>query len=244
MENQVTIMQESPAPVAANAPVNILQYVLAQENVNIDALERIMALQEKTRQREAEAAFNSAMAEAKEQIPVIMKTKKVSFGDTKYSHEDLAEITKVLTPIISPLGLSYTWDTDYKDSMVIVTCVISHKSGYSKNTTLPAPIDTSGKKNAIQSIGSTVTYLQRYTLKAAFGLAVANDDDARFSGQGNMETITEEQATRLRELVEKTSTAIDKFCRFFKVQSVADIAAKDFKAAERQLLLKLEQGAK
>src|SRR5690606_10591416 len=40
-----------------------------------------------------------------------------------------------------------------------------------------APPDGSGNKNAIQGIGSTSTYLQRYTLSAAFGLTTADEDD-------------------------------------------------------------------
>lgn len=40
-----------------------------------------------------------------------------------------------------------------------------------------APSDLSGNKNAIQAIGSTTTYLMRYTLIAAFGLTTADEDN-------------------------------------------------------------------
>ena len=39
--------------------------------------------------------------------------------------------------------------------------------------------DQSGSKNGFQAIGSAVTYLQRYTLKAALGLSAEVDDDAQ-----------------------------------------------------------------
>ena len=55
-----------------------------------------------------------------------------------------------------------------------MTCVLSHRDGHFEETTLTAGRDDSGKKNAIQQVGSTITYLQRYTLKAALGLAAAS----------------------------------------------------------------------
>ena len=48
-----------------------------------------------------------------------------------------------------------------------------------ESTTLSGPPDTTGSKNDLQSIGSTISYLQRYTLLALTGLATFDmDDDA------------------------------------------------------------------
>ena len=45
--------------------------------------------------------------------------------------------------------------------------------------------DNSGSKNSIQAIGSTTTYLQRYTLFSILGLAAGEDDDgSAASGTG------------------------------------------------------------
>jgi hypothetical protein len=64
--------------------------------------------------------------------------------------------------------------------------------GHSEETTLKAIPDTSGSKNSIQAIGSTVTYLERYTLLAAMGMAAAGmDNDGR--------TVDEEQKPKISE---------------------------------------------
>ena len=42
---------------------------------------------------------------------------------------------------------------------------------------MSAPADSSGSKNPVQQIGSTMTYLQRYTLIGALGLTTADKDD-------------------------------------------------------------------
>ena len=75
-------------------------------------------------------------------------------------------------------GLSYRFRT-IQDGAIKVTCILSHKSGHSEENTLSGPADASGSKNAIQAIGSTLTYLQRYTLTQALGLAASDDDDGR-----------------------------------------------------------------
>lgn len=247
MTNQVEVFQpqdSQPAPIVANQPVDMLQYAI-QKDAAIDVIERLMALQEQTRQREAKAAFDRAISIAKSEIPVILKTQSVAFGDTKYKYEDLGQIATIVDPILSQHGLSYRFRTesDIKDKAIKVTCVVSHQLGYSEENSLTAANDSTGGKNAIQAIGSAQTYLQRYTLKAALGLASAKDDDARFQ-ENKMETITEIQVNRINELISKTNSDIDQLCRAQKVQSVPEIAAKDFKSVERLLLMKFERGAK
>ncbi|MGK5049914.1 ERF family protein, partial [Janthinobacterium sp. GB4P2] len=78
-------------------------------------------------------------------------------------------------------GISHDWDTQQPASgMIIVSCSLTHVMGHSKSTTMEAPPDNSGSKNVIQQIASTVTYLQRYTLLGACGLATKDmDDDGR-----------------------------------------------------------------
>ena len=56
--------------------------------------------------------------------------------------------------------------------------------GHSEAVSIAGPLDDSGQKNGIQQIGSTITYLERYTLMAIMGLAAHDqDDDGIASGQ-------------------------------------------------------------
>jgi hypothetical protein len=79
-----------------------------------------------------------------------------------------------VTPILGKYGLSYRYRVSSNvNEPIVVTCVVSHKDGHFEETTLLAGRDDSGNKNSIQQVGSTLTYLQRMTLKAALGLAAA-----------------------------------------------------------------------
>lgn len=190
-ENVKPLAVRKPRQVAAAvrapaSPLDIVQAALASGNVEI--YREAVALMKDMDGFAARKAFDAAMAGAKAKIPVIRKNRRVGFdhksgGDrTEYNHETLAEIARTVDPILSEFGLSYRYRVSSElNQPVSVTCILSHRDGHSEETTLTAGRDDSGKKNAIQQIGSTVTYLQRYTLKAALGLAAAADDDGNAS---------------------------------------------------------------
>ena len=79
---------------------------------------------------------------------------------------------------LADYGLHHDWRTSQTpNGGVTVTCVLTHRDGHSEQTSLSAPADDSGNKNGIQQIGSTINYLQRYTLMAITGLAAQDTDD-------------------------------------------------------------------
>jgi hypothetical protein len=158
-----------------------------QAGSGVEVMERLLALQERHDAFQARKAFDDAMADLRMTLPRITKSREVDFttskGRTNYKFEDLAEITELLSEPMSTVGLSWRWYTDNVQGGVKVTCRITHRAGHYEETSLVGPLDATGNKNAIQAIGSAVSYLQRYTLKAAVGIAAAHDDDAQAAGQ-------------------------------------------------------------
>lgn len=76
---------------------------------------------------------------------------------------------------------------------VEVTCIVTHRDGHSERTTMTGPEDYSGFKTLIQSRGSSMSYLERYTLIGAFGLtAVDTDNDGAPKTKPTAETKTPE----------------------------------------------------
>lgn len=204
--------------------------------VSADILKQMMDLRDREEASMARKAFDNAMADAKAEIPVIAKSRTVDFtsskGRTHYRYEDLAEIAKTVNPILGRHGLSYRFRTTAAlNEPVVVTCIVSHRLGYFEENTLTGPRDESGNKNSLQQVGSTLTYLQRMTLKAALGLAAAEDDDAKAAGSADGGFINEEQAATLRKLIDETSTDIEQFCRFANIESVPDLPSAQFARA-------------
>jgi len=74
---------------------------------------------------------------------------------------------------------SYTWAQKEVEGQIEITCIVKHVQGHYETTSLKAAKDDTGAKNNIQSIGSSVSYLKRYTLANSLGLSVDQDDDAQ-----------------------------------------------------------------
>lgn len=231
----------------AVTPMHMLNQAVAQ-GANVDVLEKLMGLAERWERNQARKAFEAAITAAKAALPAITRNKAVDFTGntgkrTNYRHETLDHVVETIRPVLEAHGLSFRFRTDVRDDgKVVVTCRIAHRDGYSEETSLPGPADVSGNKNAIQAIGSTVTYLQRYTLKAALGLAVSDDDDGHGSGgNGGGDAISDEQARHLFDLLNETGADTARFCRFFRIPAVAALPAGRFDEATRMLNAKRRQ---
>lgn len=227
-EAALTIREEDyqPGPItvmprSAMTPADMLSMAV-ERGASIDVMSKLMDLRERWEAGQARKAFDKAVAAAKAQIPAIVKNRE---GHNNKRYADFAAIAKVVDPIISQFGLTYRFRTTQTDR-INVTCVLSHKGGHAEENTLAGPADTSGNKNAIQAIGSTLTYLQRYTLVQALGLAASEDDDGRSGNMGSV--ISEEQAMELRDLLEATGSDQQKFLAYVRADHLKDIQADKF----------------
>lgn len=237
-------LPDAPTSVALT-PMDMIDRALSS-GAGVEVIERLMGLQERWEANQARKAFDLAIAAAKAEIPPIIKNREVDFtsqkGRTHYRHEDLAGIAKVVDPILSRHGLSYRYRSAQDGKTVLVTCIISHRDGYSEETTLSAPLDESGNKNPHQGVGSAATYLQRYTLKLALGLAATEDDDGRATKP--VETVNEEQFHKLRELLEQTGTPESALLGYYRVGTLDLFPAEKFNGAVKFLEAKMKKGSK
>lgn len=233
-------------PVAAAPSGNPLLEMISEAvraGQSIDVIRELKNMAKELADDGARRAFEAAMSAAKAEIPTITKNRTVDFssakGRTHYAHEDLGGIAKVVDPILGKHGLSYRFETTTEAKQVKVVCIVSHREGHSVRNELTASHDESGNKNSIQAVGSTITYLQRYTLKAALGLAASTDDDGAKSEQRMEAALKPEQVETIRDLIEKTDTDIQKFCETFKVEALTELRVLDFDSAVKSLNIKL-----
>jgi hypothetical protein len=239
---ELPVDQLPVAPPAGSSPVMAMLSDAIQRGMSIDVIREIKALSKELAADDARRAFDRAMADAKAEIPVIAKNRLVSYENkdnttTSYRHEDLGEIARTVDPILAKHGLSYRFRTTSEANQpVTVTCIVAHRDGHFEENSLSAGRDDSGKKNSIQQVGSTITYLQRYTLKAALGLAAAADDDGRAAASDEPPAaISEEQYDVLDTLLSETGTNEPKFLEYFKIAHLHDMPAKRFDEAKRLL---------
>lgn len=175
--------------VTPTTPAAVLMHIMSNGG-SIEQIEKMLDVQLKWEANEARKAFVAAMAAFKLNPPTITKDKAVGYhtkeGDfVGYKHATLGNVTDAIVEGLAAHGFSHKWDVEQHGDTVRVTCRITHRMGHSEDVSMAAPKDASGRKNAIQQVASAITYLQRYTLLAATGLAThdQHDDDGASAGE-------------------------------------------------------------
>lgn len=190
--------------------------------MSIADMRGMLELQKDWEANEARKAYVQAMSEFKRNPPEIFKRKEVAFSGTQYMHATLGDVTQAIMQALAEHGISHRWDTVQDGGQIVVTCILTHKLGHSESTRLEGAPDDSGKKNRIQQVASTVTYLQRYTLLAATGLATKDiEDDDGNGGQ------VHDSAALLQDWISKANAAVN----LEALSSTRKMAGAEFEAA-------------
>ena len=222
-------VQQAPMVPVTTSPAQMIRDAVTG-GADLSKLEKLLELQEKWEANEARKAYHKAMAAFKANPPDIEKDKQVSYLQVKYRHATLANVTKKINEALSRHGLSASWKIT-QNGTVSVTCKITHEQGHSEETTLSAPADKTGSKNDIQAIGSTISYLQRYSLLALTGLATHDitDDDGK---SAPAEFISEEEVIMVEEhLMTLGKGAPEKFLAYMKLEKLSDMPKSELPKA-------------
>jgi hypothetical protein len=216
----------------------MLLSLAVEQGADLDRLEKLMNLKMKWEENEARKAYFEAMTAFKANPPEIEKNKKVAYGNTKYSHASLWNVTEKINSELSKYGLSASWTTKQPEKEITVTCRISHVLGHFEETSLTALPDNSGAKNSIQALGSTITYLQRYTILALTGLATQDQDD---DGNGATVYISDKELSTITDMVNAKDVDLAKFLKYVGCESLETIPTNKFNSAMAALRAKKDK---
>lgn len=233
----------SAAAAEAAALISMIERAARDPAVDIDRVERMYVMFERASARSAKAAFIAALAEMQAKLPIIEKRGTIGTNEknaqgvktgrqvamTAYAKWE--DVVEGITPILGAHGFSISFRiAQPAPDRVAVTAVLGHRDGHTEETSLALPIDSSGAKNNVQGWGSSVSYGKRYTAFALLNIvARGEDDDAR--GVEGAPVITDEQAMVLREAIEATDSDLQAFCKYFKVEALAELKAADYERA-------------
>ena len=238
MTTQAVVKQEPSSIPAQYGPDRMLEIAL-EKGASLEQLEKLMELKERHEANEARKAFSAAMSAFRAEVPTIEKNAVVDYTfngkRTNYRHASLDHITSKINPVLGKHELTFSWETEQADGRITVHCDVSHVMGHKQRTTLSAAPDESGGKNSVQGIGSTVSYLQRYTLTSALGLATGGqDDDAQSVVEPQF--ITDEQIAEIHGLLKSTNSDTDAFLKAMGgAESVELLPASLYKRAMNAL---------
>lgn len=127
-----------------------------------------------------------ALARVQANLPRVGRTSQAQYG----TYADLAEVTRVILPLLAAEGLAWTCIPTVVDGRFVLSFDLTHaESGDSVGGVFPLPEGNS------QQIGSAITYARRYCLLAVTGAAPDDEDD---DGQSASEAIID-RVRRTRE---------------------------------------------
>lgn len=189
MSNKVneiqTTVNQTPAPASeSQAIISMIERVALDPNVDIGRLERLLDMQERIVARNAKMAFTTAFAEMQPNLPIVTENGEIKHRDRDRPNAEpqligtyayWEDINEAILPILAQYGFSLNFRVGRDMDQVVVTGILSHREGHTEETTLPLPHDASGKKNAVQAIGSAISYGKRYTATLLLNLTSRND---------------------------------------------------------------------
>ena len=245
LDRSAPVLRQGPGPVVLQSPTpaHMLQAAI-ERGADLSVIEKFMELQERWEKREAEKAYVAAITSFKQNPPEILKRKRVFFESSKgtvdYMHAELSDVCAAAIKGLADVGISHRWELKQEGDRITVTCILTHALGHSERTALTGSPDTSGSKNNIQAVASTVTYLERYTLLAATGLAAKGMDTDGRTEEGEQPRITEQQAADLVALMSEANVSREKFLLWARVATVEDIEPRNYLACVQALRARIQ----
>lgn len=207
-KSEVAVQASSPPPAMVpnndffTSAMQTVERLAVNKDVDVEKLDRATAVLERMIDRNAKVAYDAAMSAMQPYLPVIDRrglievrakdgkgertgavTQSTRFG----KWEDINEAIK---PILHEHGFALTFRVSSQDK-IVVTGIVSHRVGHREETSLTLPHDSTGSKNAVQAVGSSISYGKRYVTGALLNITTREEDDDGRVGGGKPKVIGE-----------------------------------------------------
>jgi hypothetical protein len=211
----------------ASTILQVIERAARDPNIDMDKMERLLQMHERLVQRQAKAAYADALARLQPTLPIIGERGAIknNSGAVQSRYALWEDIVGVVTPLLAAQGFALSFRIGNKDQRIQVTGVLTHREGHSEDTTIDLPADTSGSKNAVQAVASSVSYGKRYTAGALLNLRSGEVDN---DGASPEATLSEEQVANLKALLTEVGANEANFLRYLKVKSLSEIYARNY----------------
>ncbi len=220
--------------------LEIIARAAQDPNTDVNKLERLLQMAREVRADDAKAAYYADLAEMQDELPSIRERGEIKIGpgpSQKYAYWE--DINSAIKPIMKKHGFAISFRTGIAEGKITVTGVLSHRAGHAEQTTIHLPSDTSGSKNAVQAVGSSTSYGKRYTAAALLNITTGGEDD-NGNGAGGNGPITGEQLDALQDLIARSHSDIEKFCKYMGVDALVNIPVGGYQKATEALNFALD----
>jgi ERF superfamily len=235
MQTEMEIRDKSAPPETTNGNggisiLEVIERASLNPAVDVDKMRALLEMHEHVLDRNAEAAFNAAFAEMQSEMPEITERGEIKVREEVRSKYALFEdINKAVKPILQQHGFAVMFKTPKGESGVTVEGVLMHREGHRESSSITLEADTSGSKNGVQSIGSSVSYAKRYLLCALLNITTRGEDDDGL--KGGTKVIDEAQVAELKKLAKDTKSSIPKLLAYYKIDKIENLPTSLYDSA-------------
>lgn len=148
-----------------------------------DQLERLLTIRQALQAEDARKAFQRDFVRLQAVLPSVYKSGRACFqtkkgGRLEYSFVKIDDLTNALKPFMIEHGFSFSFRQKEIHDRICVGCIVMHVEGHRESVEMTSPVDTTGNKNYLQALASTISYLRRLTFTSAFGISVTDTPKA------------------------------------------------------------------
>lgn len=240
MSHEIAVISES------SKFLDTLSQLAVNPDVDPTKLHVLLDVQERILTKKAEQEFNEAFQRLRGKLPIIKKGDVVEYPVNKnnpdgpkkeaFKFAKWEKVQAIIDDIIAEEGFDLTFDSEIHTNGTSTIAILHHVGGHTRRTsTPPIPIDSSGGKNNVQGIGSSMSYGQRYATKFALNLRFEDDDDGH---KGGMVFISDAQVANINNLLEETKANKDAFLQMMGVVAVENITTEQCDRALNALIAK------
>ena len=225
MREQQVVLQHEPVTqlqTTETAMHPMVSMAMEKGNFSPETLSQLLDVQKDWEANEAKKLFNSAFTQMQRSLPVIPRTKKGH--NSNYAPLDVS--VSLVRPCLDNHGFSFRHSVSQEGGQITVECILAHEAGHSERSVMTGSPDGSGNKNSIQSIGSTRTYLKRYTFEDVIGIATGDGHDDDGQASSSIEYITDHQEADLRALISEKGMQENKVIEWLGKQDASITALR------------------
>lgn len=221
-----------------NNMLAVIERASANPAVDTGKMRELLEMQKEIVRYKAEMAFNSDFAAMQSDLPVIAKNGEIKVnGVVRSKYTLFEEMNEIVKPILKQHGFAILFKTNSKKGEVTVSGTLMHREGHREMTELTLEADTSGSKNSVQSIGSSLQYAKRYIEASLLNLTTGGEDDD--GARAATQFISEDQTATLTALIEEVGKDkkhdTEVFCKYFKIEKVSSLPAAKYADAVKAL---------
>lgn len=231
-KNQVQSVTESQT----SAVLSMIERVATNPDADIEKLEKMLDMQERILDRNAEQAFNAAMAKMQGDLPRVARTAKGQ--SSRYA--PLEDINNRVMPVLQANGFAVTFSVKQLEKEIRVVTKLIHRDGHSESTEISLPHDTSGNKNNVQAVGSSISYGKRYGICAILNISTGDDTDGQHANSPvnkalGVDYITLAEVKEIHALFTKAGLTEQQFLQKLRINAVEELESSRLEGTRKWL---------